>query len=223
MSLPTNTGEASTAEKVPQVPVQVAGFTVGQLVEFLRVLRETNDHQRPKVKPRPGFGGDRSQLRTWLVQCNMYFGATRGTSDADKIAYTKSLLRHAAAKWITPYAEGSPQETWTRWDGFVNALNRQFADVDAENTARIRIESRTLGVKTFTDYWNEFRRTATEANYVDKTIQRLLLRGSNRVILDAWAQDNRQVVEVDDLAQLAIEKEKRINFVKSLHKAPTTS
>ena len=152
MSLPTNTEGARTAEDVPPASVQVAGFTDGQLVEFLRVLRETNDHQRPKVKPPPGFGGDRSQLPTWLVQCNMYFGARRVTSDGDKIANTKSLLRDAAAKWITPYAEGSRQETWTTWDGFVDALKRQLADVDAENTARTKIESMTQGVKTFTDY-----------------------------------------------------------------------
>ena len=153
----------------------------------------------------------------------MYFGATRVTSDGDKIAYTKSLVRDAAAKWITPYAEGSRQETWTTWNGFVDALKRQFADVDAENTARTKIENMTQGVNTFNDYWNEFRLTATEANYDDKTMQRLLLMGSNRVILDAWAQDNRQVVDVDDLSQWAIEKENRINFIKSLHKTPTTS
>ena len=35
--------------------------------------------------------------------------------------------------------------------------------------------------------------------------------------------DNRQVVDIDDLAQWAIEKENRINFGKSLHKTPTTS
>ena len=81
----------------------------------------------------------------------------------------------------------------------------------------------TQGAKTFTDYLNEFWRTATEGNYDDKPMQSLLLRGSNRVILDAWAQDNRQVVDIDDLAQWAIEKENRINFVKSLHKTPTTS
>ena len=51
----------------------------------------------------------------------MYFGATRVTSDADKIAYTKLLLRDAAAKWITPYAEGSREETWTNWDRFLEA------------------------------------------------------------------------------------------------------
>ena len=108
----------------------------------------------------------------------MYFGATRVTVDGDKIAYTKSLLRDAAAKWITPYAERSRQETWTTCYGFVDALKRQFADVEAENTARTKIESMTQGAKSFTDYWNEFRLTATEANYDDKTMQRLLLRGS---------------------------------------------
>ena len=115
MAQPTNPGEASTTGAPPQArardpvqpPVPMAGFTEGQLVEFLRALRDHNDHQRPKVKPPPGLGSDRSQLRTWLVQCNVYFGATRVTSDADRIAYTKSLLRNAAAKWITPYAEES--------------------------------------------------------------------------------------------------------------------
>ena len=81
----------------------------------------------------------------------------------------------------------------------------------------------TQRVKIFTDYWNEFRLIAREANYDDKTMQGLLLRGSNRVIPDAWAQDNRQVVDVDDLAQWVIEKETRINFVKSLDKTPTMS
>ena len=67
----------------------------------------------------------------------------------------------------------------------MDAIKRQFADVEAENTARTKIESITQEVKTFIDYWNEFRLTAREANHDDKTMQRLLLRGSNRVILDA--------------------------------------
>ena len=81
----------------------------------------------------------------------------------------------------------------------------------------------TQRLKTFTDYWNEFRLTVTEANYDNKRMQRLLLKGSNRVILEAWAQDNRQVDDVDGLAQWAMEEENRINFVKSLHKTPTIS
>ena len=153
----------------------------------------------------------------------MYFGATRVISDRAKIAYTKSLLRDAAAKWTTPYTEGSQQGSWTTWNEFVHALKRQFTDVDAENTARTRIESMTQRVKILTDYLNQFRLIAMEANYHDKTMQRLPLRESNRVILDAWAQENRQVVVVDDLAQWVIEKENRINFVKSLDKTPTMS
>ena len=81
----------------------------------------------------------------------------------------------------------------------------------------------TQRLKTFTDYWNEFRLTVTEANYDNKRIQRLLLKGSNRVILEAWAQDNRQVDDVDGLAEWAKEEENRINFVKSLYKTPTIS
>ena len=105
----------------------------------------------------------------------------------------------------------------------MDALKGQFADVDAENSARTKIESMTQGLKSFTDYWNEFMLTAREAGYDTKTMQRLHRKGSNRVILDAWAQDNRGVVNVDGLAQWAPEKENRINFVKSLHKIPTIS
>lgn len=105
----------------------------------------------------------------------------------------------------------------------MEALKRQFAEGQAKNTARTRIESMTQGIKIFTDYWNEFRLTATEVNYDNKTMQRLLLRGFTWVILDARAQDNRQVVDVGDLVQGDIEKENRINFVKSFHKTPTTS
>ena len=43
----------------------------------------------------------------------------------------------------------------------MEALKRQFTDVDAENTARTKIESMTQGVRTFTEYWNEFRLTVT--------------------------------------------------------------
>ena len=81
----------------------------------------------------------------------------------------------------------------------------------------------THGLKTFTDNWNEFRLTATESNYDDKAMQRLLLKGFKRVILDAWAQDHRQVDDVDGLAQWAMEKKNQINFIKSLHKTPTIS
>ena len=109
----------------------------------------------------------------------MYFGATSVTSDADRIAYTKSLLRDSAAKLRTPYAEGSRPEAWTTGNGFADALKGPFADFDAENSARTKITSMTQRPKCFTDYWNKFRLTSTEANYDDKTMKQLLRKGSN--------------------------------------------
>lgn len=106
---------------------------------------------------------------------------------------------------------------------WVDTLKGQFADVDAENLARRKIKEITQESMAFTQYWKEFRLTATEADYEDKTMQRLLLKRSNRTIQDAWAEDNQRVDNVDDLAGGSIENENRINFVKSLQKEPTTT
>jgi hypothetical protein len=201
----------------------MAGFSEEQLVQFARMMRDQGTPRTPKVKPPPEYKGDRTTLRTWLVQCKLYYEATRTTEDEDRIAYAKSLLRDAAAKWITPYAEGIRPETWTTWNEFVEALKKQFADVDAENTARTKVESMTQGRKTITDHWNEFRLSATEANYDDKTMQRLFLRGISPTLQDAWAQDNQEVDDTDGLANWAIQKENRINFVQSLKKTSTTT
>ena len=100
---------------------------------------------------------------------------------------------------------------------------RQFVETAVEKTARTGIEIRTQGINIFTDYWNEFRFTATEANYDDKGFQWLLLRQSNRIILDAWPRDKRPVVDVDDLAHWAIMQENKINIIKSLHETPITA
>jgi hypothetical protein len=203
--------------------MHIAGFTQEQMENLFAIAQASAVNRRPKVKPPPEYKGERSMLRTFIVQCNLYFEATGETDDRGRIAYTKSLLRDAAAKWITPYAEGTRREDWTTWTEFLEALRKQFADVDAENSARTKIESMVQGRKTITDHWNEFRLTATEANYDDKTMQRLLLKGLNTTLQEAWAQDNYDVDDVEDLAGWAIKKENRINFVRSIQNRSTTT
>jgi hypothetical protein len=217
----TMSGSVPTAPPVP--PVQLSGFTEEQLQALVALVRGPTVPVRPKVRPPPEYHGERALLRTFIVQCNLYYQAIGETTHQGRIAYTKSLLRGSAAKWITPYAEGIKEETWTTWEQFVEALKKQFADVDAENTARTKIENMTQGKRPVTDYWNEYRLTSTDANYDDKTLQRLFLRGLSPTLQDAWAQDNYEVDTTEDLADWAIKKENRIQFVRSIQKPTGTT
>src|SRR5712691_1088406 len=158
-------------------PVQLAGFTEEQRRQFVTLVQSTALAPRPKVKPSPDHKGDRKDLRQWLATLTNYFRTVKEDDDEARINYTKSLLRDAAAKWITPYTEGIRDEDWNNWDEFVHKLKPQFGDVDAENTARTHIENMKQGNDSFTKHWNEFRIRSTKANFDDKTMQRVLLRG----------------------------------------------
>src|SRR5207237_9874683 len=56
--------------------------------------------ERLKVEKPPTYKGEAGELRTFLVQCKLYFDATEKTEDRKKIEYIKSLLRGTEAKWI---------------------------------------------------------------------------------------------------------------------------
>ena len=63
--------------------------------------------ERPKVKTPETFEGDRSKLRGWIAQLNIFYGAVGWVEehDAGKIAYASSLLRKDAGIWMIPYVE----------------------------------------------------------------------------------------------------------------------
>ena len=122
-----------------------------------------------KVEKPPTYKGEASELRTFLVQCQLYFDATEETEDRKKIAYIKSLLRGQAAKWIVPYVENRTATPWTTYGGFVTSLKEQFGEKDAEGKARTKLENMHQGRDSVTEYWNLFKLTATEANVDEGT------------------------------------------------------
>ena len=54
---------------------------------------------------------------------------------------------------------------------------------------------------TMTDCWNEFRLVSTNAEYDDATLRRLLLKGINKTLQDAWANGDQEFKDTDALAQ----------------------
>src|SRR5437588_6782857 len=84
--------------------------------------------EKLKVEKPPTYKEEAGEIRTFLVQCQLYFDATKETEDRKKIAYIKSLLRGSAAKWIVPYVENRTPTPWTTYGEFVAALKEQFGE-----------------------------------------------------------------------------------------------
>jgi hypothetical protein len=184
--------------------------------QFAAILESIQDMARParsepqfKAEKPPTFDGEKTKLRTFLAQCDLYFTLHRITSDRTKIDYVKTLFRGSAAKWITPYIEGTKQEEWEDHEGFKTALKKQFGDPDAEGTARNQLEQIRQEKNTVSQYRNDFRLLTTDANMDDGTLQRLYLRGLNTRLQTAWTHGAIVSNLVDDLAAWSITQENR--------------
>jgi hypothetical protein len=200
-------------------------FTEDQLTRLLATIQAPRlaAERRLKVEKPPTFNGDRTKLRTWLSQLTAYYTAVGETEDGPKIAYTKSLLREAAAKWMIPYIEGITRRTMEQPYGTTEALKIQFGDTDAEGTARNQLEQMRQGGNPVTEYWNDYRLVATDANEDEGTMKRQFLKGLKRELQTAWANDSFEARTVEQLARWAIEKENRLNMVKQIQGGNTTT
>ena len=125
--------------------ILIAGFNDEQFRTILDLVGHPRQDTRVKIEKPPTYDGERSELRSFIAQCMLYFEATNTTNDQSRITYTKSLLRKAASKWITPYVGGRRIVTWTTWLEFVEALKTQFGDTDIENKARGKLETMKQG------------------------------------------------------------------------------
>src|SRR5207237_8842114 len=94
--------------------------------------------ERLKVEKPPTYKGEAGEIRTFLVQCQLYFDVTEETEDRKKIAYIKSLLRGPAVKWIVPYVENRTPTPWTTNGEFVTSLREQFGEKETEGKARTK-------------------------------------------------------------------------------------
>ena len=113
-------------------PISIAGFNDKQFTHILGLIGHARQDTRVKIEKPPTYDGERSELRSFIAQCTLYFEARGTTGDTQRITYPKSLFLKAASKWITPYVEGRRIATWTTWPEFIEALKSQFGDPDIE-------------------------------------------------------------------------------------------
>ena len=140
----------------------------------------------------------------------------------DKILYATSLLRDDAGTWITPYGEERITPTWDTWEGFKAELQRQFGVIDAKGEARISLKNMKQGKRPVTEYGNEFRLVASEAELDDSTGGELLLGGMIIELQNTWGASSEEYEDLEALAQWAIRKETKLATVKHIQRSLST-
>ena len=209
----------------PANPTYVT-LTTEQFQALLVNTRPPQGEDRPvQLKPEkpPTFNGERTKLRSFLVLCRVYYAAMGITDDRTKITFTETLFRGPAANWLTPFAEGKKERTWTTYQRLEEILQTQFGDPDAEGTARNKIEKLRQGGETVTEYWNTYRLLSTDANMDDGTLQRCFIKGMSNDLQDAWPRAQTRHESVEELANWAVEQENRMITIKQIKqsKLPT--
>jgi len=214
MAATVEQGGATSSEAAPIM-------SPGQMRQIITSL--SGGTRKPKAKEPEVYRGERHKLRGWLAQLIVYYRTVgwQNGHDEEKILYATSLLRDDAGTWITPYAEERITPAWETWAGFKAELQRQFGVIDAKGEARIRLKNMKQGKRSVTEYWNEFRLVAREAELDDSIGGELLLGGMIAELQNAWGASSEEYEDLETLAQWAIRKETKLATVKHIQGRPS--
>jgi len=94
--------------------------------------------------------------------------------------------------------------------------------IDAKGEARIRLKNMKQGKRSVTEYWNEFRVVASEAELDDSTGGELLLGGMIAELQNAWGVSSEEYEDLENLAQWAIRKETKLATVRHIQGSLST-
>jgi len=120
------------------------------------------------------------------------------------------------------YAEDQITPTWDNWAGFKAELQRQFGVKDAKGEARIKLENMKQGKRLITEYWNEFRLVASEAELDYSTGGELLLGGMHTELQNGGGACSEKYEGLAALAQWAIRKETKLATVRHIQGSRST-
>jgi hypothetical protein len=105
----------------------------------------TQSAPRPKVRTSDTFDGKRTELKKFLLQCDLYLELREKDFDnkTDKVYFAIALLRDAAADWAEPYARQKLDKSaveqlletrtmFADFDAFKQAITSMFGDPGEE-------------------------------------------------------------------------------------------
>ena len=134
-----------------------------------------------KVQKPDVFSGDRSKLRVFLTQAELYIGFNldKFSGEQEKILWASTYFRGGAFDWIDTYVrdfidhkddpenrETNTNAIFLSWNSFKAELNRMYGDIDAIRTAERKLNS-LKQTGSATDYAAKFQQYAarTDWNY----------------------------------------------------------
>lgn len=82
--------------------------------------------------------------------------------------------------------------------------------IDAKGEARMKLKKMKEGRRSMTEYCNEFRLTAREAELDNSTAGEWLLSGRNTELQDSWGAVSNEYKGMAKLVQWAIRKETKL-------------
>lgn len=188
-----------------------------------------------KVKVPDSFSGERSKLRGFLIQVDLYltFNNKRFASDTERILWVVTLLQGAALNWIEGFVqdylentnkygqisndtmEDKTVEIFSTWKGFVKNIKATFGEVDEHRTAERAIQTlKQRGAAT--TYTAEFQRYSTKTGWNDDALRAQYYRGLKDGIKDELLRRGKPN-SLEALIKLAVEIDNRF-YERSLEK-----
>jgi hypothetical protein len=154
---------------------------------------------RPKVRTPDTFNGTRTELKKFLLQCDLYLELREKDFDneTDKVYFAMALLRGPAADWAEPYARERLDKTpaqrsnevttmFSDFDAFKQAITNMFGDPSEDRRAAGELLLlRQSG--TVVNYAAKFQQLQAKTGWDDKASADQFYRGLQDKIKDQMA------------------------------------
>ncbi len=197
--------------------------TLKQIIEALTILTEqattpvVRQTPRPRMKAPEKYEGDRSELRSFLTNIDLYCTYNEVPTEQEKILTASMHMKGKAANWMQPYVDdylqdierlGTKTDTqviFTSWESFKREMGRIFGEVDEEHQAE-RAITRLRQTKSVSAYTAEFKQLQAKIDWDDAALRTVYEKGLKDSVKDALIHHERP----DDL-QTIIELATRID------------
>jgi hypothetical protein len=158
---------------------------------------------KPQVRAPDTFGGQRSEVKRFLLQCDLYLELREADFDneTDKVYFAVALLRGPAADWAEPFTrdrldrDAPNQRPETRimfsdFDAFKQALVNMFGDIGEDRRAAAEL----LALKqttTVVAYAAKFQQLQAKARWDDRAAVDHFYSGLNDRIKDQMSMSGQ--------------------------------
>lgn len=191
-------------------------------------------HKDIKMNAPEPYGGERSKLKGFLVQLDLYlaFHSSRFSSDTERVLFVVTLLKGEALNWIEGFvvdymkyksASGSvtktmqrgTQEIFLSYAGFVRRIRATFGEVDEVRQAERAIQMLRQRGSAAT-YTAEFQRQAIKTGWDDRALKAQYYRGLKDAVKDELVKQERPD-NMEELVEQAVNIDNRL-YERALEK-----